>query len=204
MILSGCLIHKSKEKELEKLGVKDSKQLTQKRREFLAEKINEIAEVFEIVVTHPEELDNNLNNGTNLNILEANKMAELVNRINDGVKKIKVVVDCPSIGLVKWQDYFKTQIENLANLEIFCEHKADQNHIAVGAASILAKCKREEEMDRLREKYGKEIGSGYTSDPKTQEFLKKNLEKFDMDGIFRKTWKTYKKALEENNQKKLI
>src|SRR3989339_111963 len=106
-------------------------------------------------------------------------------------------------GIKKWNDLLKTKIKNLSNLEISCEHKADENHIAVSAASILAKCVREEEMQKLREKYGNEIGSGYTSDPSTQQFLKKHAKKYNDDGIFRKSWATWKNANNSLNQKTL-
>src|SRR3989339_50480 len=167
-------------------------------------KIKEEIETFEIVLSKPIEIDYHLNtDGTNLNNLEANMVAEIINRINKGYTKIKVVIDCPSTGIKKWNDLLKTKIKNLSNLEISCEHKADENHIAVSAASILAKCVREEEMQKLREKYGNEIGSGYTSDPSTQQFLKKHAKKYNDDGIFRKSWATWKNANNSLNQKTL-
>ena len=39
MVLAGCLIDEKYKPELKKLGIRDSKQLTQKRRVFLSEKI---------------------------------------------------------------------------------------------------------------------------------------------------------------------
>jgi ribonuclease HII len=202
MVLAGCLIDEETEKEFKKLGVKDSKQLTAKRREFLANKIREMAETFEIVIASPEEIDNK--SLGNLNQLEAIKMAEVINKINKGFGKIKVIVDCPSTNITNWKDFLKMKIENLSNLEISCEHKADQNHISVSAASILAKSVREKEMDKLKEKYGKEIGSGYTSDPATCKFLEMNIESHKDEGIFRKTWATFKKADDKSIQKKLF
>jgi ribonuclease HII len=204
MILAGCLIDDKVEKELKKLGVKDSKQLTQKRREFLAEKIKEVAETFEIALAYPEEIDGKNKNGTNLNALEAEKMAEVINKINKGYGKIKVIVDCPSVNIEKWKDFLKTKIDNLSNLEIVCEHKADINYVAVSAASILAKCVREIEMNKLKEKYGNEIGSGYCSDPATKNFLKQNMQTHENEGIFRKTWSTWKEACAVEQQKKLF
>ena len=203
MVLAGCLLDEKYKSELKELGVRDSKMLTQKRREFLEKKIKERAETFEIVLSKPDEIDNKLNNGTNLNVLEAMEAAKVINKINKGNKKIRVVVDCPSVSIIKWQDLLKTKIKNLSNLEISCEHKADKNHVAVSAASILAKCKREKEMDKLKAKYGKEIGSGYTSDTLTQKFLAKYVEKYKDFGIFRKTWITWKKSFEKINQKTL-
>lgn len=204
MVLAGVLLTPEAEKELKKIGVKDSKELSPGKREFLVEKIKEKIETFEIVLSTPEEIDKSLTSGINLNNLEANMTAEIINKINKGYKKIKVFVDCPSVSLEKWKDLLKTKIDNLANLEISCEHKADRNHVSVSAASILAKSTREKEMDKLKEKYGKEIGSGYTSDPATIKFLEKNAYKHKDSGIFRKTWETWKKAYESMKQKKLF
>jgi ribonuclease HII len=203
MVLAGCLINENAERELKKLGVRDSKQLTQRRREFLAEKIKEKAETFEIITIYPEEIDGNSLNGINLNKVEAIACAKIINKINKGFKKIKVIVDCPSTIISKWQDFLKTKIKNLSNLEISCEHKADKNHVSVSAASILAKITREKEISKLKEIYGDGIGSGYCSDPITKRFLKENAKKHKNKGIFRKTWITWKNVFEEIEQKKL-
>ncbi len=204
MVLAGCLIDEKTEKEFEKLGVTDSKKLTPKRREFLAEKIREMAETFEIVLAPPIEIDGKNKEGIDLNKLEAIKTAKIINKINKGYKRLQVVVDCPSVGILKWQDYLKTKIHNLSNLEISCEHKADQNHISVSAASILAKSTREKEMDKLKEIYGEEIGSGYCSDSLTCKFLAKNAIKHENKGIFRKTWVTWKRAVASLGQRRLF
>ena len=203
MILAGCLIDEKTGAELKKLGVKDSKQLTQKRREFLVGLIRKKAETFETVIISASEIDRLNKKGVKLNEVEAFASARIINKINKGYKKIKIILDCPSTSIVKWQDFLKTKIKNLSNLEILCEHKADKNHIAVAAASILAKSIREKEMFKLKEIYGKEIGSGYPSDPKTKKFLSKNVKKYNNKGIFRKSWSTWKMAAGNVNQKKL-
>ena len=203
MVLAGCLIDDKVESDFKKLGVKDSKQLTQKRREFLSEKIKEKAETFEIAIASPKEIDFANEKGVNLNTLEAITTAKIINEINKGFNKIKVIIDCPSVSIEKWRDLLKTKIKNLSNLEIYCEHKADRNHISVSAASILAKCVREKEMDKLKEVYGTSIGSGYCSDPLTCKFLEKHSEKYEHDGIFRKSWRTWKNVLSKNEQRKL-
>lgn len=203
MVLAGCLIEEKHIRELKRLGVKDSKQLTQKRREFLAEKIKGKAETFEIVISRPNEIDGRFQGGINLNHIEAIKAAQIINKINLGYNKIKVIIDCPSPTISKWQDYLKTKVKNLSNLEISCEHKADKNYVVVAAASILAKCVREKEMGFLREKYGREIGSGYSSDPITCKFLVDHARKYKHDGIFRQTWVTWKKACAIAEQQKL-
>jgi len=208
MTLAGCLIAEDTEKELKRLGVKDSKQLTKKRRAFLESIIKEKAEAFSLQVTHASEIDGKNHDGTNLNDLEAQMAAKIINEINTASNaasmKIKVVIDCPSTNRVKWRETVLTKVENLSNLEIVCEHKADRNHVAVSAASILAKEEREREMDILRGRYGESIGSGYSSDPITRKFLQKNIKKLEHNGIFRKSWKTWKKATSDSKQKKLF
>ncbi|MCK5624894.1 ribonuclease HII [Candidatus Pacearchaeota archaeon] len=211
MVLAGCLIDEKTARKFKKLGVRDSKQLTSKRREFLTQKIKEEVISFEIVLADADEINKKQDSGTNLNMLEAIKTAKIINKINKEISlkdkseacKIKVVVDCPSTSIIKWRDFLMTKVKDLSNLDIVCEHKADKNHVSVSAASILAKSTREKEMDKLKKKYGEEIGSGYTSDPSTSKFLTKNVSKHKDSGIFRKNWITWKKAQAKSEQKKL-
>ena len=75
-------------------------------------------------------------------------------------------------------DELLKKVENIGNqlknytkkINIISEHKADLNYISVGCASILAKVTRDRMITSL-------IGnlSGYPSDPKTIEYLKKYL-----------------------------
>ncbi len=204
MILAGCLIDDETAKEFKKLGITDSKNLTQKRREILAEKIREKAETFEIIIVSAPEIDQKNYDGIKLNEVEAIACASIINKINKGFTKVKVIVDCPSVSIIKWTDFLKTKIKNLSNLEVSCEHKADKNHISVSAASILAKCIREKEMTKIKKIYGDEIGSGYCSDPATQRFLEKYAIKHKDKGIFRKTWITWQKAHEKIGQRTLV
>ena len=190
------------------MGVKDSKQLTQKRREFLEEIIKEKSKGFEIVFITPEEIDASNREGIKLNEVEAFATAKIINKLNSasntGGAKIKVIVDCPSTSINKWRDFLKMHIKDLSNLEISCEHKADVNHISVSAASILAKAHREKEMEKLKKEYGPEIGSGYGADPMTKKFLAKNANNHKHHKIFRKTWSNWKKANHDLGQKKLF
>jgi len=203
MILAGCLMTDKAAKELKRMGVKDSKDLTHKRREFLVEKIKEKSEVYEVVIANPRDIDNSLENGTNLNEVEAKKAAEIINKINKGFGKIKVILDCPSVSRVKWRESLLMKIKNMSNLEIICAHKADRDYIPVAAASILAKSQREAEMAKIREQFGEEVGSGYSSDDNTSRFVRENAEKHKDSGIFRRTWQTWKVSFRDRVQKKL-
>ncbi len=203
MILAGCLIDKKYEKYLKSIGVKDSKDVTPKRREFLENKIKEKAEKYHIEIISADEIDHKNSEGLKLNELEAEHFAAIINKININKEPIKIVVDCPSPNIAKWSDYLKTKINNLSNLEISCEHKADKNHVAVAAASILAKCVREKEIKKLKKEFGEEIGSGYCADPLTMRYLDKFAAKHKDAGLFRKTWITWKKAFDKLSQQTL-
>ena len=208
MVLAGCLVDSETEKEFKRLGVRDSKQLTQKRREFLEEIIKEKSKDFETVVITPAEIDASNKEGIKLNEVEALAAAKIINKLNSGPniegKKIKVIVDCPSVSIKSWQDFLKMHIKNLSNLEISCEHKADINHTSVSAASVLAKTQREKEMDKLKKEYGDEIGSGYGADPVTKKFLAKHASSPKHTKLFRKTWSNWQKANSDSGQKKLF
>lgn len=204
MVLGGVLIDSEIEKELKEAGVKDSKKLTPKRRAFLEKTIKEKALSYHVVVIKAEEIDETNAAGIKLNEVEAMAAGKIINKLNKSKEKIKVVLDCPSVSTTRWGEFLKTQIENLKNLEISCEHKADRNHISAAAGSILAKQERERHMDALRKKYGEAMGSGYSSDPLTKKFLEKNIETLDDKGIFRKSWATWKTAKKKAEQKKLF
>lgn len=202
MVIAGCIIDKKTEEEFKKLRMKESKQLTQKRREFFEEIIKRDSLGFEVKVISPEEIDKANEENLKLNELEALAFAEIINKLNSKKEKIKVILDCPSVSIAKWKDFLRIHVEDLSNLDLVCEHKADKNHIVAAAASILAKTERERQIESLKENYGN-IGSGYSSDAVTQKFLEKNAEKFKDDGIFRKSWSTWKKAYQNISQRKL-
>jgi len=201
--MAGCLIDSELEKEFRQEGVKDSKKLTSRRREILAEIIRAKALSYHICIIYPAEIDGKTNSGINLNRIEAMKAAEIINHINQGLDKIKVVVDCPSPNIEKWKNTLKSYVNKKDNLEFVIEHKADVNHIACSAASIIAKSTREKEVRKIKKKIGKDFGSGYTSDPVTQKFVKDYAKKHKDDGIFRKTWSTWNQTKGKKEQKKL-
>ncbi len=206
MILGGVLIKKEDERELKKLGAKDSKLLAHSERVRLAELIKKQVIHHHVVKATPDEIDNAVLHGSNLNTLEAQKMAQVINELNDGKKQIKVIVDCPSINIPKWRDKLLSFIKKTSNLEVVCEHKADFNHPVVSAASILAKVVREEEVAKIKQEYG-DIGSGYPADPFTKKFLQEHGSRLKDSGIFRKSWATWQEmfpTVEKKGQQKLF
>ena len=201
MVLAGVLIKKEDESELKKLGAKDSKLLAHSERVRLASVIKEKIIRACLVEATPQEIDEAVLSGENLNTLEAKKMAEVINTLNDKESKITVIVDCPSINTVTWREKLLTFIKHPQNLTVLCEHKADFNHPVVSAASILAKVRREEHVTTMRQLYG-DIGSGYPSDPTTIRFLKEQGVRLKDSGIFRKSWLTWQEVFPQDKREK--
>ena len=196
MIITGVLIEEQDSDKLKRQGIKDSKLLTHKKRIELYKKIKKIAKKIETIKIEPKEIDEALESDTlNLNWLEAQKSAEIINKLSPD----KAILDCPSPNKEKYKDYVKNLLKDKA-IELLVEHKADVRFPACSAAGIVAKCIREEEVEKLKKKYGN-FGPGYTSNPITQNFLKENWEKYPE--IFRKTWISWKNHKNAKDQKKL-
>jgi len=109
-------------------------------------------------------------------------------------------LDCPSNNINAYTNYVKNLLDN-KETKIISEHKADLKYVIVGAASILAKVTRDREIEKMEKTIKKKIGSGYPSDPATQEFLKKNYDK--SHEIVRKSWASYKELIKKKGQKKI-
>lgn len=176
------------------MGVKDSKLLSEKRRNELYKEILKIAKDYKIFIIPVEEIDNALDSQElNLNKLEAINTAKIINYLKPDL----AIIDCPSPNIESYKNYLNIFLKHKP--ELIIEHKADVNHISCSSASVISKFTREEEIKKIKKRFNIDFGSGYTSDPKTQEFLKENYEKYE--GIFRKSWIPYKK--QKNSQKNL-
>jgi ribonuclease HII len=189
MVMCGVIIEEGQEETLTTLGVKDSKKLSPKKRELIYEKLKDTVK-HKLVILGPKAIDKALNAPSlNLNWLEAIHTATILNELQPD----KAIVDSPSNN----KDAYKTYLANLLTVKIELQMEHDAERFApVAAASILAKVTRDRIIEELKKKYG-DFGSGYPSDPKTQEFLKNNHDK--CVEIFRTTWKSYQRV----NQKSL-
>lgn len=196
MVLSGVLVDEEGIESLKSIGVKDSKKLTPRKRAYLFNKIIKIVKKYSILTVFPDEIDGKLNHGINLNDIEAIKSAQIINEL----KPNRAIIDCPSPNIKAWKSQVYELLED-KKIELIAEHKADTNFIPCGAASILSKVTRDHEIEKIKRKIGVNFGSGYSSDDRTQKFLKENIEKYPE--IFRKSWGTYVNFKGSKTQKKL-
>jgi len=181
--------------------VRDSKQLTPQRRTILAKKIQELALDYEILIIPAKDIDD-MRKVMTLNEIEVNAFIKVI-------KKLKPQICYVDSADVNEQRFGQDILSGLSfKLDIISKHKADQKYPIVSAASILAKTRRDEEVQKIAQqleyKLNLPLGSGYPADPITQKFFKTWLDTFGkLPPYTRRSWKTSQKLLKEKNIKKL-
>lgn len=180
MVLAGVVVPKSKRGILKKWGVSDSKKFGshakgKKHRAELADRI-ERKFVCHIVVIPPHTVDLHVRTGS-LNVLEQ-KTALL---IMEKLPADRVVLDGRNV------------FRPIADERIFAVDKADQTHLCVAAASILAKHVRDREFERLcatyKKEYGDIKGGGYAN-PATLDFVRWHVKyKGKLPAFYRKSFR---------------
>ncbi len=191
MIICGVTFRTDLYSELNKEGVKDSKKIKPKRRKELDKFLREKVERVEIVEFEASDIDRFRNNGINLNQIEEIGFSKILNQLSPQ----KAFIDSASANANEFSKNLKERIEK--NIKLIVEHKADENRLPVSAASIIAKVRRDERINQLKEKYG-ETGSGYPGDDYTIRFLKKWIKKNEkLPECTRKTWKTVERIKTE-------
>jgi len=191
LVVAGVLIDERNQSKLVKLGVKDSKLLSSRQREQLAQEIKQIAIATYASHVSPAKIDKVVNSRRKLhklNRLEAKTMAKVISALKPDV----AIVDAADVLANRYKQHI---MECLSfQVQIISEHKADRNYPVVSAASIIAKVERDHSIDLLKTQYG-DFGSGYMTDPRTSAFLETLAKKCDEYPCFvRCSWKPAKAA----------
>ena len=114
-------------------GLMDSKKLTEKKREYLFELIQERALAFGIAEASPKEIDE-------INILQASILA-----MHKAIEKLTV---CPEHIIVDGNKF--NHYKNIPHTTIV---KGDAKFMSIAAASVLAKTYRDEFMQKLDKEF---------------------------------------------------
>ena len=186
-----------------KLGVRDSKRISQAMRKKIEEGILEISEESDwkycVLPISPESIDIS-RSLKSLNEIEEELFIEAIKRVTLTHTNAKVNLD--PIGnnpkLFAERMYRKLHFER-PNLHFESRKGMDDDCAVTGAASIMAKEFRDRAISNLSNDLGFNIGSGYPSDPKTIEALKA-LTKGDIPHVsLRWTWATTINAWKKNH-----
>ena len=201
LVVAGIVIPEKKEKIIERMGVKDSKRLTPNRRAVLYRKLTKMFD-YETVVITAQDIDNLRARGVNLNEIEKLAMKKIINNL----RADRIIIDALDVKEGRLQDEISEYIGH--SCEVIAEHKADDTYLTVGAASIIAKTERDMILEQINKDYIRStkdkdgIGSGYPSDPKTKNFLKK-FKYDEMPDFVRRSWGTVQKIKEAEEAEKL-
>ncbi len=190
LVIAGISLDKKNIRKLSSLGVKDSKKLTPKSREDLYKKIISLVDNYHVTKISPKIIDSSVKKHE-LNQLEAKYMAKVISKLDPDTS----FVDSCDVNPTR----FGKEISKLAcDKKVKSYHHADSRFIVVSAASIIAKVSRDKAIARLRET--NDLGSGYPSDRKTIEFVKKYYQTQKiMPNFVRKSWKPTQKIMEKTN-----
>ncbi len=196
MVFGGVVLEKKDLRKLKEINVKDSKLLTAKQREELYPLIKKIAKDYVTLKVSAQEIDE-LRKRINLNKIEAEKIAQIIKTMGAD----EAYVDAPQVSTGK----FKKILEELAknHTKLIVENYADSKYRICGAASILAKVERDEEIQRLKEKTKFDLGVGYSHDERSREFVRRFMDHKKFSKYIRHSWVTVSDIREEKEQKNL-
>lgn len=188
MIVAGVLVDNSTVPILEKLGVRDSKELTPTQRRELFARILDLASYVVIVKIPPAVIDT-----VNLNRLEIQTIAHIVRRTLTIYRDLDTIY----MDAVGPASKMASEIRRLSGFKgtIVAKPKADRRYLPVSAASIVAKVVRDEEIEKLRQLYGVR-GSGYPTDPHTLEWIREAYREspHSPPWFVRRSWSTLKRV----------
>lgn len=205
IVISLISIKKGKESKLARIGVRDSKMLTERKRRFLYGEISAVAEDIKIYKIANNEINEAMKNKISINELEALNFAKLIDSMEGAPSRI--FIDSPDVVserfgirislfskkplLVKGVKYPKSKkIKNA--IKIISEHKADARYPVVSCASIIAKVERDAEIQRIKDRLSIDVGSGYPSDRYTIDAIRENISNDALNQYMRSYWKTLK------------
>ena len=186
----------SYQEKLKDIGVMDSKKITPKKRNHIYNQLKDMMDIKYAQLT-PTVIDINNSNGGKLNELEIQSIISIL----ETEKPNLIIIDALTANPQKFGDEILKRLS--FECKIISENKADDKYEIVGAASIIAKELREQEVEQIKINVKKDYGSGYPADPKTKKFLEENYDNDEFHFIFRKSWETYKKLKASKNQKSL-
>ncbi|OGS48785.1 MAG: ribonuclease HII [Euryarchaeota archaeon RBG_16_68_13] len=194
MVVAGVCVES--DVPLRALDVRDSKKLSPEKREALAPEIRKVGKN-EVLIIPAAEIDR-MRAQMTLNEFEARLFATIIERLRPEV----AYVDSADVDEFTFRKAVAAHLP--FELEIVSKHEADDLFPVVSAASILAKVTRDAEMRRIEEELGAKIGSGYSHDQETIQFLVKWLdEKGTLPPHTRASWDTSKRLLSAAATRKL-
>ncbi|TFF92703.1 ribonuclease HII [Candidatus Thorarchaeota archaeon] len=200
MVVCGLLFEDDVDTPLRNLGIKDSKQLSPKRREELYDDILNLTKRSSIRRVSASKIDELRGRGVTLNEIE---LREFIS-ITKSLRPLRLFVDAVDVKAER----FGLAIAERSKLKdigivVISEHRADLTYPMVSAASVIAKVERDRAILKLHDQYG-DFGSGYPNDPKTLSFVRDLVaSKEKLPKIVRRSWAPIRRLESEMNTKQI-
>ncbi len=197
MFIGGVLVDEDDMDALEQLGLKDSKELSDAKRDGFVQPIEDLAAATVVKEVTASEIDE-LREVTNLNVIELRTFAKIVEETGPD----KAFIDLPEPDGERFANKIRNELpDGFKEVDIVAEHGADETYPIVSAASILAKSAREAHTAELKEKYGVDFRTGYSHDQDTISFLEDYLQQHgELPEETRMSWSTAQRIVEESEQ----
>lgn len=198
MVLCVAISEKDQEQELRKIGVKDSKLLTPEKREELAPILKDMCHIHLVKIT-AKELNTLMKQKISLNEIESMWIADAMKDIEpDIVKRLdKIYVDAPDPDASRFTKRIISHLPLNAPIcsKIHSSHKADVIYPVTGAASIVAKVVRDQEIEKIKIELGCNFGTGYSHDAATIKCVEENIDNPILKKYLRSEWATTKNII---------
>ena len=183
------------------LGVKDSKKHTPRKRQLFEKVIKQHAASYEILIIPASDIDD-MRKVMTMNEIEVFAFTKVIKKLKPDL----CYVDAADVNENRFGESIGKHLSK--KTEIISKHKADDLFPIVSAASILAKTRRDAEMEKIAETLEKRInrplGSGYPADPITKDFLETWVKTYKkLPPHTRKSWNTAKKLINTYKTKRL-
>ncbi|MCS7094069.1 MAG: ribonuclease HII [Candidatus Aenigmarchaeota archaeon] len=200
MVIAGVVLEKKDQRVLKSIGVKDSKELTPKKREELYKQIESIAKNIVAIKIPACMITNYQSKKINLDRIEAMKMADIIKMLDAE----KIYVDSIEQNSEKFEKMIKEHLGE-KKCELVVKNYMDESVPVVSAASIVAKVERDREIEEIKKQVKYDFGVGYSHDERTIKFIEKILQtEEEPPRYLRLRWETVKevaKRLMEENKK---
>ncbi|MFH0902110.1 MAG: hypothetical protein V2A73_15880, partial [Pseudomonadota bacterium] len=184
LVMAGVCVCSSRAAALTRAGVLDSKAFgsgdaAHSRRSELARRITEMAESIVVIVIEPQEIDRRVHRHE-LNVLEREVASDIIER---SATADRIVADGERL--------FSPLRDRYPNLRA-CD-RGEAVHVAVAAASVIAKVRRDDVFAGITQGYRAEFGAisggGYANE-QTLRFLRSYIERYRcLPPEARRTWR---------------
>ena len=203
LLVCGVSVNSENLDNLEKCGVKDSKlfgsdERARKERKNVWEKAGIFLENFQYKVISAEDLDKK-----NMYELEIEAIADILIKLDWRKTETIYIAQLGQTSFKKFLQRLEKKENSFSQDEfiqkVIYEKDADSLYIPVSLASIIAKVKRDEEVEKLCQRIGENYISGYPN-KKTEVFLRKYFEKHNTlppETRKKRQWKPLKELIEK-------